>query len=79
MFSPRDIVESLADARENRFLTGMVVGLGLGAVLGGAVALLLTPKSGPEMRQLISDRSSDLVERARSRLGSAGAKATEET
>jgi gas vesicle protein len=79
MISTKDIVESMVNARENQFLTGMLVGIGVGAIVGGAVALLLSPKSGPEMRQLISNRSSDLVDRARTRIGMAGTgKATEE-
>jgi gas vesicle protein len=76
MVNVRDILESIAHVREDRFITGMAVGLGIGAVVGGAVALLLAPRSGHEMRQLISERSSELVERAKSRAG-IGGKVTE--
>jgi gas vesicle protein len=78
MISTKDIIESMADARENRFLMGMLLGIGVGAIAGGAAALLLSPRSGPELRQLISERSSDLVDKAKHRLGAGGAGKTTE-
>jgi len=39
-------------------------GLVLGAVAGGAVAALLTPQSGPEMREQVAERGLELKNRA---------------
>jgi gas vesicle protein len=35
-------------------------GLALGGIIGASIALLLAPKSGEEVRSLISDKSTDL-------------------
>ena len=39
-------------------------GLVLGAVVGGAVAALLTPQSGPEIREQVAERGLELKNRA---------------
>ena len=39
-------------------------GLVLGAIAGGAVAALLTPQSGPEMREQVAERGLELKNRA---------------
>ena len=39
-------------------------GLVLGAVVGGALAALLTPQSGPEMREQVAERGLELKNRA---------------
>jgi hypothetical protein len=70
MITKRDILESLgAEIHEDRFITGMLVGIGVGAIVGGAVALLMSPKTGTEMRQLITETGTDLVERAKTKIG----------
>jgi gas vesicle protein len=40
------------------------VGLVLGAIVGGAVAALLTPQSGPAMREQVAERGLELKNRA---------------
>jgi gas vesicle protein len=40
---------------------GLGIGLLAGAVIGGVVALLLAPKSGQETRQLIKDKTTEVV------------------
>ena len=73
MFTKKDVLEAIgAEIHEDRFITGMLVGIGVGAIVGGAVALLLAPRTGPEMRQLITERGSDLVEKAKNRIGMMG-------
>jgi gas vesicle protein len=42
------------------FLAGLV----LGAIAGGAVAALLTPRSGPEIREQVVERGLELKNRA---------------
>jgi len=41
---------------------GFGIGLLAGAVIGGAIALLYAPKSGKETRQLIKDKTTEVVE-----------------
>lgn len=65
----QEILEALAEQESgNNFLTGMLVGVGLGALVGGAVALLLAPRTGAELRTDLSARAknvkSDLINRA---------------
>jgi gas vesicle protein len=42
--------------------SGFVIGLLAGAIIGGAVALLYAPKSGKETRQLIKDKTTEVVD-----------------
>jgi gas vesicle protein len=44
----------------NAFLSGLI----LGAVIGGAVALLYAPQSGPETRQLVKEKALEVKEKA---------------
>ena len=41
---------------------GFGTGLLIGAVIGGAIALLYAPKSGKETRQLIKDKTTEVVD-----------------
>ena len=41
---------------------GFGTGLLIGAVIGGAIALLYAPKSGKETRQLIKDKVTEVVD-----------------
>jgi len=45
------------------WMTGFAVGAGVGLVSGAAVALLLTPTTGPDMRREIGWRAKRLAER----------------
>ena len=70
MITKKDILEAIgAEFHEDKFVSGMLVGIGVGAIVGGAVALLLAPKTGPEIRELLSERGADLVEKAKTRIG----------
>ena len=70
MITKKDILSALgAEIHEDNFLTGMLVGIGVGAIVGGAVAVLFAPKTGPEMRQLIRERAPELVQQARTKIG----------
>jgi hypothetical protein len=73
MITKKDILTALgAEVHEDHFLTGMLVGIGVGAIIGGAVAVLLAPKTGTEMRQMISERVPELVNQAKSKIGLGG-------
>jgi len=82
MITKKDILSALgAEIHEDNFLSGMLVGIGVGAIVGGAVAMLFAPKTGPEMRQIISERVPELIDKAKTRVGLAnhGNKAAEGT
>ena len=55
----------MADNGLDKFVTGML----FGAVIGGAVALLLAPKTGSETRQLVRERAGEYIDTARERAG----------
>ncbi len=43
---------------------GFFTGLLVGAVIGGAVALLYAPQSGPETRRLVKEKALEVKEKA---------------
>ena len=45
----------------NDFVKGLIIGLFSGAVIGGVIALLYAPKTGKETRQLIKDKTVEVV------------------
>ncbi|HEX4475611.1 MAG TPA: YtxH domain-containing protein [Polyangiaceae bacterium] len=65
-FGTDDILGALGLQRRSTFGDVIVPALGIfaaGAVVGGAVALLLAPKSGDEMRRDLASRADDLRHR----------------
>ena len=50
---------------EKNTLVGFGFGLLAGAVIGGTLALLFAPRTGKETRQLIKDKSTEVVNSAR--------------
>lgn len=46
---------------------GFGIGLLSGAAIGGIIALLYSPRSGKETRQLIGDKANDVVESVKER------------
>jgi gas vesicle protein len=54
---------------ENNYSKGLAIGMIIGGAVGAAVALLLAPKSGAELRRDIADRSTDLYGKASSAAG----------
>ena len=70
MITKKDILSALgAEIHEDKFLSGMLVGIGVGAIVGGAVAMLFAPRTGPEIRQIISERVPELIDKAKSKVG----------
>jgi len=69
MITKRDVLHAIGAETDDRFMTGMLIGIGVGAIVGSAVAVLLAPKTGNEMRHLIGERGSDLIEKARTKVG----------
>jgi gas vesicle protein len=56
-------------AREDSGAGSIIVAFVLGAVTGAAVALLMAPTSGEEMRKMIGDRAREGADRAREAAG----------
>jgi len=65
MVSKSDILEALGMESNDRFLMGMFLGIGVGALVGGAVALLLAPRSGQELRDMLGEKKGELFGRAK--------------
>jgi hypothetical protein len=73
MITKKDILSALgAEVHEDHFLSGMLVGIGVGAIVGGAVAMLFAPRTGTEMRQMISERVPEYVDKAKMKIGLTG-------
>jgi gas vesicle protein len=70
MITKRDILSALgAEIHEDHFMSGMLIGIGVGAIVGGAVAMLFAPKTGTELRQMIGERVPQMVDKAKLRIG----------
>ena len=68
----KDILEALGimeSKGDDRFWSGLFMGLGAGAFIGGVAALLLAPRRGNELRTAIGDRSRTVVDKLRRRAG----------
>ena len=60
-----DILEALGiEGGSNWFLHGLA-GFGIGCVVGAAVAMLVAPKSGAELRGDLMERGRDLMQKGR--------------
>jgi gas vesicle protein len=46
----------------NDFAKGLGIGLISGAVIGGVIALIFAPKTGKETRQLIKNKTTEVVD-----------------
>jgi len=64
-FNKRDILNALGLEQDNNFWTVALAGFGVGCLVGAAVAIMVTPKSGRELRNDIMDKGRDLMGRAK--------------
>lgn len=66
MITKKDVLEALGreGPTAGSFTTGLLVGLGVGALVGGVAALLLAPRTGGDLRRAIGDHGRGLAERA---------------
>ena len=60
-------------SRENGFLSGLI----FGGLVGAAIGLLMAPRTGDEMRQLLRDQSIQLRDRAAEKVEDTRARAME--
>jgi hypothetical protein len=68
-FNKRDILSALGLETESNFWTVALAGFGVGCLVGAAVAIMVTPKSGRELRGDIMDKGRDLLHRNKEELG----------
>jgi len=54
-----------SEDRDNSALVSLLAGIGVGVIVGGAVALLLAPQSGEETRAQIKSTADDALVRLR--------------
>jgi hypothetical protein len=65
MVNKDDILDALGiHTQTNWWVTGLA-GFGIGCVVGAAVAMLLAPKSGAELREDLMERGRDLMQKGR--------------
>lgn len=64
-FKKEDILDALGIDHEPRWLPTALAGFGVGCAVGAAVAILLAPKSGRELRHDLVARGRDLVGRGK--------------
>jgi hypothetical protein len=64
-----DILEALGIESGNNWLPIALAGFGVGCAVGAAVAMLLAPKSGRELRSDIMQRGRDLIGRGKEQIG----------
>ncbi len=68
--SKDDILEALGIERDtSSWLPIALAGFGVGAIVGAAVAMLIAPKSGRELRSDIVERGRDLINRGKEQIG----------
>lgn len=66
MLTKRDVLDALGiEQKEDRYVAGMMLGVGIGLLVGGIVSMLLAPQTGADLRQTIGERGRNLVNRVR--------------
>jgi gas vesicle protein len=71
-FNKRDILNALGLETETNFWTVALAGFGVGCLVGAAVAIMVTPKSGRELREGIMDKGRDLMSRGKDEMANLG-------
>ena len=69
-FNKRDILSALGLENESNFWTVALAGFGVGCLVGAAVAIMVTPKSGRELRSDLMEKGRDLIGRAKEQMPS---------
>lgn len=64
-FNKREILNALGLETETNFWTVALAGFGVGCLVGAAVAIMVTPKSGSELRGDIMNKGRDLIGRGK--------------
>jgi YtxH-like protein len=67
-FNKREILNALGLEQESNFWTVALAGFGVGCLVGAAVAIMVTPKSGRELRSDLMEKGRDLIGRAKEQM-----------
>jgi hypothetical protein len=68
-FNRKDILGALGLESESNFWTVALAGFGVGCLVGAAVAIMVAPKSGRELRTDLLDKGRDLIGRGKDEVG----------
>lgn len=71
-FNKRDILNALGLETESNFWTVALAGFGVGCLVGAAVAIMVAPKSGRELRSDLMDKGRDLIGRGKEEMSNLG-------
>ena len=71
-FNKRDILNALGLETESNFWTVALAGFGVGCLVGAAVAIMVAPKSGRELRSDLMDKGRDLIGRGKEEMANIG-------
>ena len=63
-----EILEALGIENSNAWFLHGLAGFGVGCLVGAAVAMLLAPKSGAELREDLLERGRDLMRKGRDQM-----------
>ena len=69
-FNKKDILSALGLETESSFWTAAMAGFGVGCLVGAAVAIMVAPKSGRELRSDLTDKARDLINRGKDEVAS---------
>lgn len=69
-FNKKDVLAALGMEAESNFWTVALAGFGVGCLVGAAVAMMVAPKSGRELRSDLMEKGRDLVSRGKEELRS---------
>lgn len=69
-FNKKDILSALGLEQESSFWTAALAGFGVGCLVGAAVAIMVAPKSGRELRSDLMEKGRDLISRGKEEIGS---------
>ncbi len=69
-FNKKDILSALGLETESNFWTAAMAGFGVGCLVGAAVAIMVAPKSGKELRSDLTDKARDLINRGKDEVAS---------
>jgi hypothetical protein len=68
-FNKKDLLSALGLEQESNFWTIALAGFGVGCLVGAAVAIMVTPKSGRELRSDIMEKGRDILGRNKQDVG----------
>lgn len=69
-FNKKDVLAALGMETDTNFWTVALAGFGVGCIVGAAVAMMVAPKSGRELRSDLMEKGRGLVSRGKEEMQS---------